>query len=277
MDKLQVLVASMHQKDFSKAKSMNLSSDAIIANQSDHYAFEEINYPFGTVKMITTAQRGVGKNRNIALDMADGDIILLADDDIKYVDSYAALILGEFEKLPEADVIVFNIMTHGESTDRRHNTETRRVRLYNALNYGAVRMAVRREKLERAGIHFNLNFGGGTLYSAGEDTIFMYEMMKKGLKVFTSPIVIAEVDQTSSTWFKGYNNKYFYDKGALFRHIFGKLAYIFAMQDFIRHRDEYRKSKLPEKKAFAEIWQGIKGYKFSIPYKEKNNATTNRN
>ena len=224
MKKLQVLVASMHQKDFSKVEAMNLASDAIIANQSDHYAYEETTYPFGTVKMITTAQRGVGKNRNTALDLADGDIILLADDDMKYEDHYVSSILDEFERNPEADAIIFNIRTRGESTYRRLNTEMKRIRLYNALNYGAVRIAVRREKLERAGIRFSLNFGGGTSYSAGEDTIFIFEMVKKGFKIFTSPVVIAEVDQTTSTWFSGYNSRYFYDKGALFRAIFGKLA-----------------------------------------------------
>ena len=132
--------------------------------------------------MVTTPHRGVGKNRNTALNLADGEIILIADDDIKYVNGYEKLITDEFEKKPEADVIVFNIITLGESTHRRKNTKTKEIKLYNALNYGAVRIAARRDKLERAGICFSLNFGGGALYSAGEDTLFMFDMVKKGLR-----------------------------------------------------------------------------------------------
>ena len=269
MMKLQVLIASMHQEDFSKVEAMNLSSDAIIANQADLNAYEEKEYPFGLVKMITTPQRGVGKNRNTALDLADGDILLLADDDIQYADDYAQLIIEEFEKIPEADAIIFNITTLGESTHRRQNTERKRIRLYNALNYGAVRIAVKREKLERTGIRFSLNFGGGAMYSAGEDTLFIFEMIKKGFKIYTSPIVIATVDQTSSTWFTGYNHKYFYDKGASFRALFGKTAYIYAVQDYLRHRNEYQKSKLSGKEAILDIKNGIKGYKTYTPYRDK--------
>lgn len=266
MGRLQVLVASMHQTDFSKVETMNLSSDAIIANQADNYAYEEQSYPFGTVRMITTSQRGVGKNRNTALDLANGEIILIADDDIRYKDDYVNSVIGEFERIPQADAIVFNISTLGESTYRRQNETSKRVRLFNALNYGAVRIAVRREKLERAGICFSLNFGGGALYSAGEDSLFIAEMIRKGLRIYTSSIVIAEVDQTSSTWFKGYNHKYFYDKGALFRALFGRLSYIYAAQDFLRHLNEYQKSDLTKKVMLSDIRKGIAGYKTYTPY-----------
>ncbi len=266
--RLQVLVASMHQIDFSKVKEMNISSDAIIANQADLYEYKEIDYPFGKVKMITTAQRGVGKNRNTALDFADGDILLLADDDLKYVDNYEKIIISAFSELPEADVIIFNIKTIGDSTYRRQNTEIKRIKLYNALNYGAVRIAFRRDKLEKAGIHFSLNFGGGALFSAGEDSLFIYEMIKKRLKLYTYPAVIAEVDQTTSTWFRGYNHKYFYDKGALFRALFGRLSYLYAAQDYLRHMSEYKKSSLSSRTIISDIRNGIIGYKTYSSYTE---------
>ena len=266
MTKLQVLVAAMHQKDFSIVETMNLSSDAIIANQANFYGYDEQDYPFGTVKMITTGQRGVGKNRNTALNLADGEIILIADEDIRYVDGYAEMVLNEFENNPQADVIIFNITTIGQSTDRRRNTKTKRIRLYNALNYGAVRMAIRREKLEREGIFYSLNFGGGTLYSAGEDSLFIFDMVRGGMKIYTSPLTIAEVDQTSSTWFDGYNHKYFYDKGALFRALFGKFAYLYAAQDLVRHSNEYKQSSLSRKAIIADVRKGIAGYRTCTPY-----------
>ena len=93
-------------------------------------------------------------------------------------------------------------------------------------------------------------------------------MIKKGLKIYTSPIVIAEVDQTSSTWFAGYNHKYFYDKGAVFRALFGRMAWLYAAQDFVRHTDEYRRSQLPAGTAFTDILRGIKGYRTYAPYTE---------
>ena len=35
MSRVQVLVATMHQKDFSKLQEMNIQTDAVFANQSD--------------------------------------------------------------------------------------------------------------------------------------------------------------------------------------------------------------------------------------------------
>lgn len=264
--KLQVLVASMHQTDFSKVEEMNLSSDTIIANQAESYKYMEKDFSFGKVRMITTEQRGVGKNRNTALDIADGDILLLADDDLKYVDNYEKIIISAFNEIPEADAIIFNIQTVGDSTYRRQNAEIKRIRMYNALNYGAVRIAFKRNKLEKAGIHFSLNFGGGALFSAGEDSLFIHDMIKKGMKLYTYPAVIAEVDQTSSTWFRGYNHKYFYDKGALFRALFGKFSYLYAVQDYLRHVNEYKKSSLTKKDIIYDIKNGIIGYKTYTPY-----------
>ncbi len=53
------------------------------------------------------------------------------------------------------------------------------------------------------------------MYSWGEDTLFLKELIEKGLKLYKSPIRIASVDMSDSTWFKGYNEKYFKDKGHL--------------------------------------------------------------
>lgn len=269
MSKCQVLVAAMHQKDFSIVENMNLSTDAIIANQDDSYSYQEQEYTFGTVKMITTNQRGVGKNRNVAFNLADGDILLISDEDVRYVDNYAELVKSEFEKTPQADMIIFNIHTIGDFKYRRENSTVKRIRLINALNYGAVRIAVKREILEKTGTYFSLNFGGGAIYSAGEDSIFIADMLRKNVKIYTSPVVIADVDQSTSTWFKGYTHKYFYDKGALFRALFGRLAYLFFIQDYVRHYKKYKDSELSTRDAIHEIIQGIIGYKSYAPYCEQ--------
>ena len=45
MKQLQVLVATMHQSDFSLVEKMNITCDAILANQTDHNAVSEQVYP----------------------------------------------------------------------------------------------------------------------------------------------------------------------------------------------------------------------------------------
>ena len=42
------------------------------------------------IRMYSTDSKGVGINRNLALTLSKGDILLLADDDVIYTDDYAA-------------------------------------------------------------------------------------------------------------------------------------------------------------------------------------------
>ena len=40
---------------------------------------------------------------------ASSDIVVLADDDVHYVDDYEEKIIKAFEEKPDADMIIFNI------------------------------------------------------------------------------------------------------------------------------------------------------------------------
>ena len=77
---IEVLVATMGQTDCSLAEKMNIKTSAVIANQSQRWDYEEADR--GRVRMLSTDTKGVGINRNFALELSKGDILLLADDDM---------------------------------------------------------------------------------------------------------------------------------------------------------------------------------------------------
>ena len=114
MGKIEVLVTTMFQKDTSKYESMNLQTDAIIANQSDDCFYIEERKGDSTVKMVTTNTRGVSRNRNMALAYATAEYVMFADDDQVMVDNYEKVIEDEFRKCPNADAIKF----YCESTNK---------------------------------------------------------------------------------------------------------------------------------------------------------------
>lgn len=225
--KLQVLVATMNQKDFSLVDKMNLNSDTIFANQSDYMSDDIIEKNNHIYRMVTTKTRGVGKNRNIALTYASGDIYLLADDDILYYEGYEQKIIDAFRKNPGADAVIFNIETVGREVKRRMNNKIQKVNLLNFQNYGAVRLAFKREAFQKANVCFSELFGGGTYYSHGEDSLFIREFLRAGMSVYTSPEYIGEVNQEESSWFTGYGNKFFYDQGALMKAMFPKMNFLY--------------------------------------------------
>lgn len=266
MKKMQVLVATMHQNDVSLAEKMNIRSSAVIANQADREEIVSCETEFGNIKMITTATRGVGLNRNIALMAADAEILLFSDDDVVYNDDVAENVTAAFEKLPQADVIVFgmDIVKNGKITERRH-LKRGRLKVWNSMRFGTYTVAVRRSSIIKKNVTFNQCFGGGCPFSAGEDTLFLKSCFDAGLKVYSYDYVLGTCSKDSSSWFAGYNEKYFYDKGVLVRNLFPKTAYVMALYFGIRFK---RKTDLGVFKRLKYIYAGVRKGKKMIPYGE---------
>lgn len=255
--RVQVLASVMNQTMEHIAEQMRLQSDAVIINQCDRLGFEEMQYHGGTVRFYSFPDRGVGKSRNEAILRADGDICLFSDEDIVYEPGYAQAISSEFEKNNDADMILFNITVKKERQTYRI-TERKRVRWYNCGRYGAVSFAVKRESLIASGVTFSQLFGGGAKYSNGEDSLFLKEFMDKGYRVYTAPVTIGqEVRKGGSSWFAGYNEKFFLDRGVLYHYLYGRLASPMALRFLLAHRNKLCE-ELSLKKAYCLMKNGIK-------------------
>jgi len=264
MYSIEVLIAAMNQKNADLYHRLGLKTDAVIANQTDHYGYEEYHLNGKTVKVISTNDRGVGKNRNTAFLHASADICLIGDDDLTYQPDYAEIIQQAFEELPNADMIVFNL-TNSLSPDKRIITKISRVHLYNFLRYGAPRIAFRRTSLLKANIWFSLLYGGGTKYSSGEDNLFLREALAKGMKIYTYPRKIAETKQETSSWFKGFNEKYFFDRGVLIANAFPKMKHFAAFYTALHLRSI---SELSVQHTLRSLLWGIEGFRDGVTYEE---------
>lgn len=233
--KVQILASVVDKDPHRLAEEMHIETDAVIVNQCGHYAMEVFSHRDRTIRVFHMAERGVGLSRNTALMRAEGDICLFSDQDIVYEAGYEQKILQAFGNCPDADMIVFNIEV-GEERRTYWNTEVRRVRWYNCGRYGAVSFAVKREKLLESGVTFSLLFGGGAKYSAGEDSLFLKQFMDRGYRVYTSPVVIGREREGDSTWFSGYHEKFFFDRGVLYRFLYGPLAGLWGFRFLFVHR-----------------------------------------
>lgn len=231
---IQVLIAAMHQQDYSLPEKMNIQTDAIIVNQCDKDEFYEFSYLNNRIRILSLDERGVGLSRNTALMRATSDIVLFADEDMEYVNEYPSLILSEFEKTPEADVILFSLESLNNDRPLLKISKSKRISKISALKYGCARVAIRRERLISRNIWFSLLFGGGAKYGSGEDTIFLQDCLKAKLRVYLSPVKIAYVKQENSTWFQGFNEIYFFDKGVLMATIMPAMCWVYAIATAIK-------------------------------------------
>lgn len=235
--KLQVLVAAVNQSVTKLADTMNLESDAIIVNQCDKNEYEEYLHKGRKIRCYSFAERGVGLNRNNGLMRADTDICLFSDEDIVLQTGYEEAILKEYEMHPEADMLIFNLKVD-ERRATYYNTQFKRIRWYNYGRYPTYSVSAKTKELHRTGVSFSLLFGGGAKYSNGEDSLFLHDCLKKGLKIYASTVVIGEETYRESTWFNGYNQKFFVDRGVLYHFLYGKLAHVFALRFLLAHKAE---------------------------------------
>lgn len=238
---IEVLVSTMNQKtvDLSLAEKMNIKSKTIIINQTDEFGYSSEQ----RVEMCSYPERGVGKSRNSALLRSSGDVCLMADDDMVYVDNYEETVEKAYEKYKDADFIVFNVRVHYPDRTVERVSQPGRVRFFNSLKYGTVTFSFYRNAIIRENVFFSLLFGGGAKFSSGEDTLFLWTCLKKGLKVYAEETVIADVYNYESSWFKGYNEKFYKDKGALFKALEPRWHLLLNLQLAVRKRKEYGSEK----------------------------------
>ena len=129
-----------------------------------------------------------------------------------FVNGYDQIVKEAFAKNPKADVIIFNLLEENPG----NRSQIAKVHYTNKIGYGAARIACRRRVIHERGIFFNLCFGGGTEHYRGEDTLFLAECVKKNLNILCMPLYIAQLTyERPSTWFCGYDDKYFVDTGVL--------------------------------------------------------------
>ncbi len=253
---LEHLIAAVNADPEKLIEKMKIASPAVLVNQCGRVSFDTFEKPYGTVKVFSSDEKGVGRSRNKALSEASGDIILFTDDDIIYVDGYEEIVKKEFSKHPEADGLFFNVKVC-EERRTYWNSDYSRVRLFNSGRYPAYSIALRRRALDGKKLRFSELFGGGAKFACGEDSLFIKDCLRAGLKFYRTTAFIGEEEATPSTWFKGYDEKYFFDRGVLYHFLYGRLAFIFGFR-FVYTKRTLMCRDIPWRRALGILKMGIK-------------------
>lgn len=263
--KLDVLMSCMHQADDTLVHQSGLTGNVVVINQCDQEQYEEYQTPNGTVKMYFTRQRGLTKSRNMAIFNSDADICLLCDDDEVFEPDYEKKILGAYEALPWADVIIFKMIGRLPSLA----DQIRRLRFPQTMKVSSWQISFRRERLLESGVFFDELLGAGTGNGGEEELKFLTDCEKAGLQIFYVPEEIASVAQTASTWFTGFDAQFFENRGATTRYILGPaVAAAYAVYYVLRKHDMYEKDITPWQ-AWRATMRGISGNKIGKQAEQK--------
>ena len=262
---VDTLIVTVDRQDYTFAEQMNIQTNVLIGNQCSKDAVERFCINGNDAVCYCTTDRGVGINRNLLLDRSKADICVMADDDLHFVDGYPEIAIRAFRECPDADVLIFNLI---EKVPRRHvNTRIVHIHGHNYSKYGTARIVLKRESVNAAGIRFSPYFGGGATYCSGEDSIFLRDCLKKGLRVYAVPYALAEIDQDAfSTWFHGYTEEFFYDKGALYACLHGAMCRPYIIR-FVLKRRKKIDGQIFLGKALCAAFKGAEEYRKGKPKK----------
>ena len=89
-----------------------------------------------------------------------------------------------------------------------------------------------------SGVRYSLLFGGGAPFMNGEDSLFLHDALKAGLAIYRTPVAIGKESKGESTWFKGYTDKFFFDRGVLYHFLYGKMATVLGFRFLFKNRTE---------------------------------------
>ena len=250
---LEILMSCMHQTDDALITASKITGDAVVINQCDREEERQYTTPHGRVRFLCTTQRGLTRSRNMAIANSTAHVCLLCDDDEVFVDHYEEKILQAYEALPQADVVIFKMVDRPTPFGDTY----KELKFPQTMHVSSWQISFRREKLMGSGVRFDELLGAGTGNGAEEELKFLLDCQRAGLSIWYAPVEIAKVAQTDSTWFAGFNETFFYNRGATTRYILGtSLATAYALYYEVRKKEMYG-SQISPSKAMKAIFRGI--------------------
>ena len=235
---LEVLISTMHQGDYSLLKRMKIASDAVVVNQCNKDSREVFSYFGHRIIWINTTERGLSRSRNMAIKNASADICMLADDDLEYRPEYTQIVLSSFSD-NNSDIIGFQV----EGIEKKFKNYARKeyaVLYRKSMKMASVEIAFRRNSFINNNIHFDEMIGAGTEFLMGEENALLFQCLRKKLKIYYIPKVIADLHIGESTWFTERNEQYFIGKGASFAAMKTPFTILLVLQFAFRKRNLYK-------------------------------------
>lgn len=141
------------------------------------------------VRIITSHDKGLSRNRNHALDNAAGDILLIADDDLSYTAEQLFSVANVFSKNPSLEVAMFRYDGEDKKCYPDHECDLGK-EMPKGYYVTSFELALRRNS-PAGKLRFNEKMGIGARYlHAAEEELLLLTARKMGLNCRFFPITI---------------------------------------------------------------------------------------
>jgi glycosyltransferase involved in cell wall biosynthesis len=242
MTTIEVLISTMFKKNnveiISLLDSMNISSDCVVINQCDEDKIGYVKYKEHNATFVYSSERGLSKSRNLALKYAKADIVVIADDDVCYLDDYVDTITSAYQANPDADILTFKV-----KNGKKYFSAKKKLNFLTIHKAASWEITMRLQSIKNT--KFSEVFGvGSPHFQCGEENIFLKDCLRNKKNIFYIPEKIAFFPEWArvSTWFTGFNKEYMVSQGAVYYELSHVLAVPYILQFALRKHKLYRKN-----------------------------------
>ena len=259
--KLEVLIAAQNIRSTDQLPKVaqqlvSKGCDTVLINQSEKE--QEFKSPSQNLRIFNYPETGISRSRNRALQHAEGELLLITDDDVELLDGFSEIITVAFEKNPEADIITFQCLNERGEKRKNYSDSSFWHSLRTLMQVSSVEIALRRKSFIRKPLLFDPRFGIGSQIPTGGETVFLSDAHKRGFKILYLPYPIVRHPDASSGRALYQNPALIKAKGAMFYRIFGWRAYGVCPLFAVKKRRETGYSPV---KNFQLMYTGIKHFK----------------
>ncbi|MCD8425796.1 glycosyltransferase family 2 protein [Tenacibaculum dicentrarchi] len=195
------------------------------------------------VKLVFCEKGGLSLNRNNCLKNAKSDICVIADDDVRYKDSYIDELKDKFIKDTTLDILSGKIKTNlNEPEFKKYKEVIEPINIFNFKNICSVEIAFKRSKIIDNNLLFDTRFGLGSpnFSIGGEESIFIRDAIKKKLKIVYFPMYMVNHKYESSGTLNVFNHKFMNFLGAYSKRVFGVFGVFLFFYFLYRYRKEIK-------------------------------------
>ena len=255
----EILLSTMNRSSLSFLEKMFpndnfLNYNILIINQTTKKNLLVSKYD--QIRVVNSFNKGLPQSRNLAIKNAKFDICLIADDDVEYVKDFSNIILNAFKNNVDSDAITFQMINeNGELFKEYPDIVIHDKKSVSTVN--SVVIAFKTKKILKFDVRFNDNFGLGSYFEAGNEYVFLRNILKVKLKLSFEPKIILSHPVYSSGQDSG-SDRLIYARSALNYKYTGILAYLKLVKYIMFY---YGKKSLSFNEILPKFLVGLKGIK----------------
>jgi hypothetical protein len=209
----------------------------------------------------STNKVGANAKRNFLFDASTADVVMFGDDDICLQEGYESSVQKAFSESPNADAIRFNCASLNPDRPLKLINVERKITRKDVMSLPASGFFFRRSAIEKLHLRFDESIGPGTKVDHGDDTVFLYNCICKGMIIKQIPKTLVTVEQSSSTWSSHSLEDKCYSHGVIYWKLFKKKANLYAVFHLLKHMKIYH--EIGFSKAWKSMRKGINSAKLN--------------